>query len=309
MKAAGSFKSTDGKNELYYAVWEPDDIKPVCVLQVVHGMCEYIDRYEELAGYLNSFGIIVAGDDHIGHGKSVRDGKYGYFGEKDGWRHMVDDEDVLRLLLHEKYPELPHLMLGHSMGSFIVRAYITDYGRGLEGAVIEGTSGSDPGTAAGIAIASFIRRIRGSEHRSRTLTKMVFGSYLKRIEDPRTGSDWISRDVAVVDKYVRDPLCRFKFTLAGYEDMFRLLERVSRDEWFGKYPRELPTLLISGAEDPVGNYGKGVAEVYDRLSAEGCDVNLSLYEGMRHELHNEIGREAFYEELRDFVLECVSGEE
>ena len=308
MKTTGSFKSTDGKNELYYAVWEPQDVKPVCVLQIIHGMCEYIDRYEDLAEYLNGFGIIVVGDDHLGHGHSVKDGKFGYFGERDGWMHFVDDEQELRKLMEAKYPELPYLMLGHSMGSFIIRAYLNVYGKGLKGAVIEGTSGSNPGAAAGIVMASTLRKLKGSEHHSKTITNIAFGSYGKRIQNPRTAYDWISRDNAVVDKYVKDPFCMFTFTLAGYEDMFRLLDHVSKNEWFANYPKDLPTLIVSGAEDPVGNYGKGVAEVYDKLEAQGCDVNLSIYENMRHELHNEIGKEAFYEELKDFVLDCLTEE-
>lgn len=305
MKTTGNFRSTDGRTDLYYAVWEPEGVKPVCVLQIIHGMCEYIDRYEPIAEYLNGFGIIVCGDDHLGHGHSVNDGKFGYFGEKDGWKHLVDDEQELRKLMEAKYPELPYVMLGHSMGSFIIRAYLNVYAEGLKGAVIEGTSGSNPGAAAGIAMASTIRKFKGSEHHSDMITNIAFGSYGKRIQNPRTKYDWISRDNAIVDKYVKDPFCMFTFTLAAYEDMFRLLQHVSTDEWYKNYPKDLPTLLAAGSEDPVGNYGKGVAEVCEKLQAQGCDVNLSIYEGMRHELHNEIGREAFYEELKDFVLECI----
>ena len=308
MKTTGSYKSTYNDTDLYYAVWEPEGTKPVCVLQIIHGMCEYIDRYEPLAEYLNGFGIVVCGNDHIGHGHSVHDGKFGYFGESDGWKHLVDDEQGLRKLMEEKYPELPYVMLGHSMGSFMLRAYLNVYAEGIKGTVIEGTSGTNPGALAGIIMAQTRRRIKGGEHRSKVMTTIAFGSYNRRIKNARTSYDWISRDKAVVDKYVDDPFCTYIFTLAGYEDMFRLLDHVSKDEWYQNYPKALPTLLAAGTEDPVGDYGYGVTEVYNGLKEQGCDVKLSLYEGMRHELHNEIGKEAFYEELKDFILDCIAEE-
>ena len=297
-----TFLSKDGKSTIHYYVWEPEG-EPVAILQITHGMAEHMLRYEPFALYLNSFGILVCGHDHIGHGKSADQEDWGYFGEQDGWKIFVQDVEQLHQIMKVQYLDTPYFIMGHSMGSFVARAWLAMYGKGVDGAIIMGTAGANPALGAARFLVKTIRRSKGSRHISGMLTKLAFGSYNKRIDPQRTAYDWLTRDNAIVDKYVADPACGFTFTAAGYADLFNLIGYISTESWYKLVPKNLPILFVAGAEDPVGAYGAGPAEVAEGLENAGCkDVSLILYEGMRHEILNELGKEAVYEDLRRFIL-------
>lgn len=305
MKKTDYFKSSDGKSNIYWCAWEPE-IKPIAVLQIVHGMSEYIERYEDLALYLNKFGIVVCGDDHIGHGHSTEPECRGHFGEKDGWLHFVEDEERLNAILHERYSGLPIIIHGHSMGSFIARQYITICKGSVDGAILEGTAGPYPAVYPGLFITRWMKLFRGSEYKSSFIAGLAMGSYNKKIPDFKTQNDWLTRDESVVMKYCEDPMCGFMLSLSGYRDLMRLMELVNRPAWFKAYPKKLQTLIAAGTEDPVGQYGKGPSDVFQRLKKSGCsEVKLKLYPNMRHEIHNEIGKEAVYLDIKDFILEVI----
>ncbi|MDO5331146.1 MAG: alpha/beta hydrolase, partial [Bacillota bacterium] len=285
-----TFKSTDGKTTVHWYKWDVEN--PVAVLQIVHGMSEYIERYDVLAKYLNEHGIVVVGNDHIGHGKSVESqDDWGYFGESDGWKVFVQDTEELRKMVKSEYPDIPYFILGHSMGSFVTRAWLKMFGEGIDGAIIMGTAGSNPALGAGRAISKLLRTFKGGRHRSKLVTAMAFGSYNKRIPNAKSYNDWLTRDDEIVASYRKDPACGFSFTLSGYIDLFNLLEYIQGDQWASSVQKDLPMLFVAGGEDPVGSYGAGPAEVVDRLNAAGCeDVSLIIYDGMRHEVLNEIGK-------------------
>lgn len=309
---SNTFPGSDGRSNINYRIWEPEDTAPVAVVQVIHGMAEYVDRYAPLAGYLNQNGIVLAGEDHIGHGQSCDFNDRGYFGEKDGWLYMIKDVHKLHSILSERYPGVPGIMMGHSMGSFLCRAWLSMYGKEereagrLSGAIICGTAGPNPAAGAGVALCKMLRSLKGSRHISKTVNGIVFGPYARGVKNAGTTYDWLSRDEEVVDAYIKDPLCGFIFSLAGHQDLFTLLGYVSGKACFNALPKELCYLLIAGGEDPVGNFGKGVAEVVEMMEAAGCeDVSCVIYEGMRHEIHNEIGKEAVYEDIRDFCLDMA----
>ncbi len=305
MKELRTLRSSDGYTDLQVAVWKPEG-KPVAIVQIIHGMCEHIDRYADIAEYLNQSGILVAGDDHIGHGYSSKPEDYGYFGETNGWKKLVEDEEGVRKLISEEYPGTPYVIWGHSMGSFILRAWLAMYGKGINGAIIMGTAGSSPALGIGLAMTKFLRKKNGSRAKSDFIDKMAFGAYMKGIENPIGKNDWISHDENVIRAYDADPMCGFSFTLAGYEDLFRLLKYINSKECYEKMPKELCYLIASGLEDPVGNYAKGVLEVRDKMEKAGCtDVSQLLYEGMRHEPHNEIDKQVVYEDIRDFTLDMA----
>lgn len=276
------------------------------VLQLSHGMVEYIDRYRPLAEYLADRGILVTGHDHLGHGASIRTKEdYGYFAEPDGNRAVLADLHAVTVLTKELYPNLPYFLLGHSMGSFVARDFLAKYGYKLQGALISGTSGGNSLAGLGIAVAKALIFLTGGKRPSRLLTAMAFGSYNKRFEK-RTRYDWLSRDEAVVDAYIADAYCNFMFTARGYLDLFTVLRRVSQPEWAGCVPKELPVLLFAGEEDPVGDYGQGVKAVYDRLQRAGLRrVELKLYPGGRHEMLNEINRQEVYADVRAFLESCL----
>lgn len=290
--------SSDGKTELFLETWADDAVQPKAVLQISHGMCEYVGRYDEFAGYLAAHGYVVCGNDHLGHGHSVKSAEdLGYIAEKDGYKLMVKDLRKVTELLKDRYPGLPIAMLGHSMGSFLARKYAADYSDGPSAYIFEGTDGSNPAGKASEVIISAIQLFKGERHRSPLITKFSFGSYCSRIEDHPTGYEWVTSDPVKLREYVNDPLCMYSFTLSAYRDLTRCLDEVLDKNWAPKLRKDIPYLLASGADDPVGDYGEGVEKVFGMMKDAGCSLaEMKLYPGQRHELHNETEREKFYED-------------
>lgn len=305
------FDSRDGKSRIHAVRYRPEDAGQIrCVLQVVHGMAEYVERYEEFAAYLVERGFVVTGDDHLGHGKSVgQGGKQGYFCERDPATVLVRDVHRLKKLTEELYPGVPYVLMGHSMGSFITRNYLCRYGTGISGAVIMGT-GMQPKAVLDMArlVAGIQRLFCGSGHVSRLLDRLAFGGYGRGITDRRTAFDWLSRDRERVDRYIADPMCGFTFTVNGFGALFELVLRLYSPENLAAVPRELPVFMVSGDADPVGDYGKGVRRAYDSLVAAGLtDIRLKLYPGGRHELLNETNRSQVMQDICRWVEENVLG--
>lgn len=284
-KTEFSFPSTSGMCNIHAARYLPQgDVR--AVLQIAHGMAEHFERYEKFIDVLCDNGIAVYTNDHLGHGKSVasEDDK-GYFGEG-GWHVMVADCHVLYEKAHAEYPDKPYYFFGHSMGSFVARAYSAEFGTELAGAIYCGTGGKNPATGMGIAIAKMIGNCKGDHYRSKFVDGLAFGSYNKKFEG-RTNFDWLTRDNDIVDAYIADPDCGYLFTVNGLTGLFTAYNTVSKPDWYKQVPTELPILLIAGSMDPVGNYGKGVAQVCDDLKATGHNATMVLYQDCRHEILNE----------------------
>ena len=289
VKKEFTFPSASGLCDISAMSFLPENKDSIkAVLQIAHGMAEHKERYEAFAERLNENGIAVYISDHLGHGKSVSsDDELGYFGKKDGWLNFIEDCRSLMKIAQSENPGKPYIFFGHSMGSFVSRAFSAKFGDELAGAVFMGTSGPNPATSAGQLISKLVAAFKGDHYRSKTIDKIAFGSYNKRTQN-RTSFDWLSRDDFQVDKYIADPYCGFLFTAYGYRDMMGLLKHVSSKDWFASFPKELPVLLLSGADDPVGTYGDGVKKVKDLLEANGKDnVTMKLYEEGRHEILNE----------------------
>lgn len=301
-KETGTFLSSNKSSTVTYFIYKPEgEIK--AMIQVVHGMAEYIERYEPYFEFLTKKGFLVFGDDHIGHKGSVKnDEELGYFAPKDGWKCMVKDEEILTRIIKEKYPEIPVFLYGHSMGSFISRAYITKYADLLDGVILSGSAGSNSALGMGRFITKIIYTFKGETYRSPFLDKLMFGSYNKQFENPRNSFDWLSRDEKVVDAYIDDKYCGFLFTTSGYIDLENLLGFITSDSWYEKVPVELPILFISGAMDPVGGWGKGMEEIDEKMKkVQRKDYEMKVFPEMRHELHNEIGKE----EVWDYVSQWI----
>lgn len=299
--------SGNGTSMLHTVMWGDSNSEPKAVLQIIHGMCEYIERYDDFARYMAGHGFVVFGHDHVGHGKTAKsDIELGFFAEKDGWKLLVDDSYRVTEEIKRNYPDLPIFVLGHSMGSFVLENYLAKYGDKISGALVSGTGGSNPLGGVGIGLTKVMQKFKGSHYRSRFVDNMGFGSFCKNIENPRTAKDWLTHDTAIVDKYCADPMCMYLFTLSGYRDLFLLLKNATRKGWENEVPKQLPVIYFAGIEDPVGNYGKGVTEMYDRLKASGQkDISIKLYNGMRHETLNEVGHEAVYEDLLNWIEKRV----
>lgn len=311
------YDSRDGKSKLHAIRWMPDDPDSVvCVLQIVHGMAEYVGRYEEFAKFLTDRGFVVTGEDHMGHGKSVgKVGKNGYFCEQDPATVLVRDGHRLKKATQALYPQVPYVIMGHSMGSFITRNYMFRYGTGISAAVIMGT-GMPSLTALNLskAVAVVQRFFCGSDHVSKLLDKLVFGNYNKKIDNARTPFDWLSRDEERVDRYMADSMCGFVFTVNGFSTLFELISRLHNRQNLDRIPKSLPVYMVSGTGDPVGGYGKGVEKAYESLKEAGLEnVELKLYEDARHELLNETNRDeimqGIYEWLERTVLKQTEQQE
>lgn len=298
------FDSRDNDTKLHAVRWVPDSENVAGIVQIVHGMAEYVERYEELAAYLTDRNFVVTGEDHLGHGKSVPEGgQQGYFCEQDPATVVVRDVHRLKKMTQELYPGVPYFILGHSMGSFITRNYICRYGTGIDGALILGTGMQSAGLLlASKTVAAIEGAFRGQRHVSRMMDKAAFGAYNRRIAEKRTDYDWLSRDAERVDAYIADPDCGFVFTVNGFKTLFELISRAKKPENLRKIPAELPIFMASGAEDPVGNYGKGVEKAYRSLQGVGVrDLTLKLYPEDRHELMNEPDREQVMADIAEWL--------
>ena len=295
-----SFPSADGKSTL--ACYQNGCAQPRAMLQISHGMCEYIERYREFAEYLGERGYLVFGHDALGHGSTAKsnDG-LGFTAEGGGADYLVEDVHSLSLYMKKQYPSLPLILFGHSMGSFIAREVTAQYGTDYNGAIYCGTGGPQMPAGLGKLVASLLIACKGERHRSTFLAKVAFMGYNKKYKSVRTPCDWLTRDEAVVDRYLADSRCRYIFTLRAYHDLFSLVKSVSKRNWARKLPKELPVLVVSGDMDPVGSWGKGPRAVADRLTRAGVPTTLRLYPDMRHEILNEIGREQVWEDMEEWL--------
>lgn len=302
------FDSRDGENQVYAVRYLPetDDVK--CIVQIVHGAAEHMERYEEFARFLTDKGMIVTGEDHLGHGKTVKkDGTLGYFCEQDPATVIVRDVHRLKKITQELYPGVPYVIYGHSMGSFMLRNYMCRYGKGICGAIISGTGNYDKGAlGVGKAMVALRKKMKGSKYISKHLNNIVFNNNNKAFEPARTAVDWFSKDVAKIDAYVADPLCGFPFTLNGIETLFELLATMNEQEALAGIPKDLPVLIVSGEKDPVGENGKAVQAVYDLLKEAGLSsVAMKLFENDRHEILNETDRADVMENIYDWIMDVV----
>ena len=293
-----TFPSKDGIHKCNVSLWTPEG-GPKAVVQIVHGVAEYAGRYDHFARYLADHGFVVCGEDHLGHGKTVDDGKYGYFGKKDGWTLVTSDVRRLRVLMGEKYPGIPYFLLGHSMGSFLARTYLCAYPGTADGCILSGTGQEKPAlVAAGKAVASAICAVKGPETVSALVDKLSLGAYNKQFAPNRTTADWICRDESVVDAYLKDPFCTFKPTAGMFRDMMGGLQYISSEEALSRMDPSTPVYLFSGDRDPVGSNGEGVKKVYGFFKDHGtADLTMKLYPGGRHEMLNEINKGEVYADV------------
>ena len=297
------YPSADGKNTIYAEIYSPKSSAPRAIVQLAHGMIDYTGRYTALASFLTSHGFIFAGNHHLGHGKSVAtEEDFGYFAEKGGYRYVLDDIHTFNKHLHKSYPDLPIILLGHSMGSFISRLYVAEHPSAVSGLIIHGTGGPNPLVGVGKTLAKLIRSFYGSRHRSDLINNMAFGAYNKKYPKAEGHNAWLTRDLSKVATRDTDPFTSYKFTVSGYIDLFTFLALCNSKAWFKKYPKDMPTVIMSGDMDPVGNYGKGPRYVYKQLMINGADnVKLFMYEGARHELFNETNSDEVFADILTWI--------
>lgn len=270
------------------------------VLQLSHGMIEHIGRYRQLAEYFTERGIAVIGHDHLGHGRTTAVEAHGVFAGENGAFYVLEDLRLVSEYVKRQYPGIPHFMLGHSMGSFFVRRFLTIYGEMVDGVILTGTGEQSGITlrAGSAVVAKAVRRMGRTAFDSR-LHDLVLGGYNKHFSPTRTEHDWLSRDVEEALKYEADPDCQFIFSNGAYEDFFRVMVDLNQKKQFERIPKSLPILMLSGAQDPVGQKGRGVYRAYRKLKDAGiADISMKLYPGARHELFKEMNRLEVFDDIR-----------
>ncbi len=301
-KETFQFLSKDGKTKIHAVKWMPDHGKVRAIMQISHGMVEYIERYDEFACYLAQRGFLVVGNDHLGHGSSVtQESEWGYFTDKKPSETVVADLYQVTRIVSSQYPDCPYFILGHSMGSFLLRRYLTLHSETVTGAVICGTgSQPDVATVFGMFACGLIRMFRGGHHRSSFLTNAAFGKSYAAFD--KTGAEpsksWLSKNEESVRAYYNDPRCTFMFTVNGYYGLLSTLWYVNQMKYIRKIRKNLPVFFIAGKEDPVGDFGEGVKKVCAQYRQAGIrDVKIKLYENDRHEILQETDREQVFEDV------------
>ena len=305
-----SFKSSTGVCTVHGCEYTPENDAVRAVLVLHHGMAEHQVRYHNFIEYLTSNGIAVFMHDMANHGRSnQKSDETGYFGDKDGYKFLVKDLKTTFDRAKAVYPDKKIIVMGHSMGSFIVRCFTAWYAdAGFDAAIYMGTGGSNPAAGAGDILSAFLSKMQGSKHKSKFIDKMTFGSYNKKFEG-RTNFDWLTRDTEIVDQYIADDYCGFLFSVQGMNDLVKLNIAAISADWYSRVPKSIPILVISGDMDPVGNYGAGIKEIHSKLLESGhTKAQLKLYEGGRHEILNEINKDEVYTDILSFINNSVLGE-
>lgn len=295
-----------GAGKIHACRWQPEG-EPKAVLQIVHGIAEFAERYEGFANHLTKLGYLVVAEDHMGHGQSINgEGIRGYF--HGGWFTAVEDTMQLMRDTMKEYPGVPYILFGHSMGSFMARTILCKYpDSGISAAVICGT-GWQPAAALPVLVkvVDAVCRKTGETNPSEMLQNMIFGSYNKKVEHPRTPFDWLTRDKEIVDAYAAHPLCGFTASCGLLREMLKGMHYIEQTKNLENMKKDLPVFFIAGGDDPVGSYGKGVHQCAEAFKKVGMtDVSVKIYPLGRHEILNEINKEEVYEDVAHWVEKRV----
>ena len=296
------FPSTDGIHQLKGKMYIPDG-EPKGVFHVVHGMTEHIGRYDTFLKEMAESGYVVVAYDNLGHGKTAKDkSELGFIAKKNGWKKITDDVYAVSKIIKEEYPGLHYYLMGHSMGSFIVRNAAATYPDLMDKLIVMGTGGPVAATKPALGMINTIKFFRGKRHISPLIEKLAFGEYNKGFGDGSNG-DWLSKNPEVRRVYNADKFCNYHFTVSAMYDLVKINDAVNKKKWFKKISKTLPILLVSGSEDPVGEHSKGVKKVYKLLKKRGANVRMKLYEDNRHEILNDTARDEVIEDIKAFLSE------
>ena len=306
----GKFPSSNGACDIAWYHFRPLGVAVRSILVVCHGKSEHILRYKMLAEYLCNEGIAVFGCDHLGHGDSVEEGKveYGHFGNSEkNLDGLVENQKLLIDLIRKRYPHLPLVMFGHSMGSFVVRKFMICYPAAIDAAILCGTGTADKKLNVGIGIFKLLSMICGKKRKLQKVDDMMFQGY----NDHFPGEEdmaWLTKDAAMRREYYEDPKGNFIFSLGANLCMLNTLKEVGSEQWYLDVPKGLPILLISGMDDPVGGFGEGTREIYENLlDAEVCSVEMKLYENDRHNILHELDKETVFADILSYMEKISDG--
>ena len=296
----------ESKTRVHVCRWEPEG-KPCAILQIVHGIAEYAARYDHFADFMTRHGFLVVAEDHMGHGESMdKETVRGYF--TGGWFAAVGDTYRLLEQMKAEFPDVPYILFGHSMGSFMVRTILQEYSdSGITGCVICGTGWlPEVVVRSGLQLANTVCRKSGEKVPSELLNKVVFAGYNKRVEHKKTAFDWLNRDEKAVAAYIADEKCGFIPCAGLLRDMLTGILHIQKKSNLLKMRKELPVYFIAGGDDPVGDFGKGVRKAAARFTASGMQqVACRIYPLCRHEILNEINRQEVYEDVLEWAEKLI----
>ena len=294
-----NYLSSNGSTLIHCVKWVPEN--PIGVIQIVHGITEHIDRYEEFASYMVNQGYIVIGNDHLGHGKSIITDKPKMFiGELGSWNYLVKDINTLYEIITEEY-KLPTYLIGFSLGSFVSRHFLIDYNPFYQKAILVGT-GIQPNIVLNILkliVKGEVKKI-GVENTSKFIRELSFGTYNKQIKDAKTDYDWLTSSEEEINKYINDPLVGKDTTGSLFYELLDGMVYTSKLSNIKKM-KELPILLLSGLADPVGSKGNGVKKLENIYKKNNIDVSLKLYEGKRHDLFHETNKLEVFNDILTYI--------
>ena len=310
IKKEAYFNSSTGENTIRTLIWQDETAEPKGVVQIAHGMAEHIDRYDAFARFLVSNGFVVCGNDHLGHGKSVNTPyDYGYFADYDGDKRLVDDMHILSKIMKKRYPSLPFILFGHSMGSLCARVYAMHFGKELDGVIFCGTLNVPYPSPLLIPVLNMLTDKFGSHADVDKVVSAVQKAQVLLTRDERAAVSWLSSNADNWDKYEEDELCGFPFKLGGYRDLVALACEACQSDWAELIPNELPIMVISGALDPVSMNGRTALKASDQLAIAGHDVEPILYPGSKHEILNEKDNDVVYNDILGFLNNIVDNTE
>jgi len=294
---------------LNVCLWDDLTKDPKAIVQLVHGSAEHMGRYDEFGKFLNKCGIIMVGDDHRGHGKTANDNNkpLGYFSWKNGWNKIVNDEKSINSFIEKKYPNLPIIMIGHSMGSFMVRDYAIKYSHTIDGMIISGTTEYDVLTLTGVkALAKFIRIFNGPRKPSRFIWKITYKPLNTKFQRKKSnGVEWLTRNKEVQQAFINDPLCGTVFSNSAFYDMFKGLSFIRKKRYVKLMRKNLPIMIAAGENDAVGRFGNGPTKVYNKLKGLNYSPMLKIYPKMRHEILFELENDQVQKDFLNFINTIV----
>lgn len=307
IKREFTYKSADGVTNIHAVEWLPE-LKPVAIVQISHGVTEYILRYENLAKYLTDRGIAVVGNDDIGHGLSIAKGKEPmYFGKEGSFKFAVEDMYTCYKMIKEKFIDVPYIVLGFSMGSFISRAFLIDYPESVNAAIIMGTGNTPPlNISLGKFMANKEAKKFGEDHTSPGIHKLTFGTYNKVFAPNRTEYDWLCKSEKGLNEYIADPMRGRDFTAGLFRELLNCMAYTGNVKNIEKMNKDIPIFFVSGSMDPVGECGKGVIRASNAFKKAGVkDVSVKLYDELRHDILHEDICEEIYNDLYNWIKEKI----
>lgn len=286
-KFTGTYHSSNHSDKIHYYIYEPEtDLR--AILQIVHDFGDRVERNEKMIRYFTDHGVMICGSDHIGHGRSSAKEDYGYFGHTEGWRTLVKDTKKLTHYMKKEYPHIPYFLYGHGMGSLIVRLDLL-HETGITGVILSGTSGKQKYCRRRLVLSAVLKRIKGARHISRCLERSLYKKLNRKFLSEHDDWSWVAADETERKCYMEKHDGKLPLSVAAYEDILKMLALVSTKKWYTMVDKDLSFLLLSGKEDPIGNFGKGVEEVRRGLEDTCHRVTIKMYDKMRHNIQDEQG--------------------